>query len=273
MNCCIILLIIVKYNMCIMINIIRMLIPKNYLDLKFKNRKNNTFNKSVSSRPQIDGIIKKIKPIEKDNITEVILNSKKLNDIKTEKNINKQKKEKIKIVEKEVEYNSLDDSKRMFLKVAGVAGLGLAASALFPKAADAYVTGSTPTSNVVGLRNSSNTRINPATEDTLASLLSGQGVEKLSTSLSSSGIVHTPASGKKIRVYASRFSLTADATSVSFRFTSGGTDYEKYVSPKTGGLYGANNHPNYIEGGVGEVLYCNISGSTTVQINIDYLEV
>lgn len=78
---------------------------------------------------------------------------------------------------------------------------------------------------------------------------------------------------KKIRVYASRFSLTADATSVSFRFTSGGTDHEKYVSPKTGGLYGSNNHPNYIEGGVDEVLYCVISGTTTVQINVDYLEV
>jgi hypothetical protein len=60
---------------------------------------------------------------------------------------------------------------------------------------------------------------------------------------------------------------------VSFRFTAGGTDYEKYVTPKSGGLYGSNNHPNYIEGGVDEVLYCNISGTTTVQINIDYLEV
>ena len=33
------------------------------------------------------------------------------------------------------------------------------------------------------------------------------------------------------------------------------------------------NHPNYIEGGVDEVLYCFIVGTTTVQINIDYLEV
>jgi hypothetical protein len=133
--------------------------------------------------------------------------------------------------------------------------------------------GSTPSSSVVGVKNSSNTRIDPATEDTLATLLTGQGVTKLSISLSSSGNVRTPDSGKRIRVYASRFSLTADATSVSFRFTSGGTDHEKYVSPKTGGLYGSNNHPNYIEGGVNEVLYCVISGTTTVQINIDYLEV
>jgi hypothetical protein len=107
----------------------------------------------------------------------------------------------------------------------------------------------------------------------LATLKNGQGVSKLTTSLSSSGTVYTPGSGKKIRVYASRFSLSADATYVSFRFTAGGTDHEKYVSPKTGGLYGANNHPNYIEGGVNEVLYCVISGTTTVQINIDYLEV
>lgn len=167
----------------------------------------------------------------------------------------------------------LDDDKRLFMKVAGVAGLGIAASALLPKSSEAYVVGSTPTSNVVGLRDDSNTRINPATEETLASLLVGQSVEKLTINLSSSGTVHTPASGKKIRVYATRFSLSADATSVSFRFTSGGTDHERYVSPKTGGLYGANNHPNYVEGGVNEVLYCVISGTTTVQINVDYLEI
>jgi hypothetical protein len=184
------------------------------------------------------------------------------------------KKNKIsKIKEEEIEKASVDDSKRLFLKVAGVAGLGLAASALFPKTSEAYVAGSTPASNVVGLKNSGNTRINPATEETVSSLITGQNVSKLTTSLSSSGIVRTPASGKKIRVYASRFSLTANADSVSFRFTSGGTDHEKYLSPKTGGLYGANNHPNFIEGGVDQVLYCVISGTTTIQINIDYLEV
>lgn len=60
---------------------------------------------------------------------------------------------------------------------------------------------------------------------------------------------------------------------VSFRFTSGGTDYEKYISPKAGGLYGSNNHPNFVEGGVNQDLYCVINGTGTVQINIDYLEV
>ncbi len=166
-----------------------------------------------------------------------------------------------------------DENKRIFLKALGVAGVGIAASQLLPRKAEALVMGSTPSSSVVGLKNASNTRINPATEETLVSLLSGQSVEKLSINLSASGNVLVPGSGNKIRVYASRFSLTADATSVSFRFTAGGTDHEKYVTPKTGGLYGANNHPNYIEGGVDEVLYCVISGTTTVQINVDYLEV
>jgi len=169
--------------------------------------------------------------------------------------------------------DKIDNQKRNFLKIAGVASAGLIASQLIPKKAEALIMGSTPSSSVVGVKDDSNVRINPATEETLASILEGQSVEKLSINLSVSGNILTPGSGKKIRVYSSRFSLTADATSVSFRFTSGGTDHEKYVSPKTGGLYGANNHPNYVEGGVNEVLYCVISGTTTIQINVDYLEV
>ncbi len=166
-----------------------------------------------------------------------------------------------------------DFNKRLFLKVLGTAGVGVFAATMFPKKADALIMGSTPSSSVVGLKDDSNTRINPATEESLQNILSGQGVNKTTTSLSSSGNVITPSSGKKLRIYSTRFSLSADATNVSFRFTSGGTDKEKYLSPKTGGLYGSNNHPNYIEGGVNEVFYCVITGTTTVQINVDYLEV
>jgi hypothetical protein len=176
-------------------------------------------------------------------------------------------------IEKKTPEAITDSDKRSFLKILGIAGAGIAASQLIPSKAEALIMGGTPSTSTIGVKNASNTKINPATEETLQELLSGQGVSKLTTSLASSGTVLTPASGKKIRVYASRFSLSADATSVSFRFTSGGTDHEKYVSPKTGGLYGANNHPNFIEGGVDQVLYCVISGTTTVQINIDYLEI
>ena len=61
-----------------------------------------------------------------------------------------------------------DSKKRSFLKLAGVVGVGAAATYLMPKKAEALVFGSTPTSNVVGIRNASNVKINPATEDSLA---------------------------------------------------------------------------------------------------------
>ncbi len=173
----------------------------------------------------------------------------------------------------EVKVVQENTKKRLFLKLLGVVGLGFVGTLVFPKRADAYVFGSTPSSNTVGVKNASNTRINPATDESVQALGTGLGVSKATVSLAASGNVLTPGSGNKIRVYSNRFSLTADATFVSFRFTAGGSDYEKYMAPKTGGLYGANNHPNYIEGGVDEVLYCVISGTTTVQINVDYLEV
>ena len=46
-------------------------------------------------------------------------------------------------------------------------GVGAVATYLIPKKAEALVFGSTPTSNVVGVKNASNVKINPATEDTL----------------------------------------------------------------------------------------------------------
>ncbi len=67
--------------------------------------------------------------------------------------------------------NVKDFNKRGFLKILGVAGLGIAGTALFPKKADALILGGTPTSSVVGVKNVANTRINPATEETLGTVL------------------------------------------------------------------------------------------------------
>jgi hypothetical protein len=58
----------------------------------------------------------------------------------------------------------VDNKKRNFLKVAGIVGLGLIASQAFPKKTEAYSMGSSPTSGVVGAKNSANTRIDPAIE-------------------------------------------------------------------------------------------------------------
>lgn len=59
----------------------------------------------------------------------------------------------------------IDKRKRLFFKLLGVAGLGFFGSLLAPKKAEAYVFGSTPSTSVVGVKNSSNARVNPATED------------------------------------------------------------------------------------------------------------
>lgn len=96
---------------------------------------------------------------------------------------------------------------------------------------------------------------------------------KKTITLSASGIVHTPAANKKIVLFSVKFSLSADMSAVSFRWAAGGADFEKYLSPRAGGLYGANNHPDYIEGAPDEPLYCSITGSGNVQVNIDYLEI
>lgn len=58
-----------------------------------------------------------------------------------------------------------ENKKRAFLKVAGVVGLGAAATFLGAKKAEALVFGSTPASNVVGVKDAANARINPAKED------------------------------------------------------------------------------------------------------------
>ena len=64
-----------------------------------------------------------------------------------------------------------DQKRRNFLKVAGVAGAGIVASQLFsPKKASALIMGSSPTTGVIGVKDSTNARINPATEETVSTL-------------------------------------------------------------------------------------------------------
>ena len=64
-----------------------------------------------------------------------------------------------------------DKSKRNFLKVAGVASVSLVASLFLPKKAEAFIMGSSPATGVVGVKDSTNVRINPATEETLDEVL------------------------------------------------------------------------------------------------------
>lgn len=100
----------------------------------------------------------------------------------------------------------------------------------------------------------------------------GNLILRKTVALTGSGVVLDPAAGKKIRLFNVKFSLSADMTEVAFKFASGSA-FEKYLAPKTGGLYGSNLHPDYSEGAVDEILNCDITGTGTVQINIAYLEI
>jgi hypothetical protein len=84
---------------------------------------------------------------------------KKRQDFSREKAENKQK-------ELEVELEK-DSNKRAFLKFAGLVGVGALATTLIPKKAEALVFGSTPAASHVGVKDSTNTPIDPAKEGTL----------------------------------------------------------------------------------------------------------
>ncbi len=71
--------------------------------------------------------------------------------------------------------------KRLFLKMAGVVGLGAVASLLLPKKAQALVFGSTPAANVVGVKDSANLRIDPAKEGTAALIKTAAEATKINT--------------------------------------------------------------------------------------------
>src|SRR3989344_1588382 len=63
-----------------------------------------------------------------------------------------------------------DKGKRNFLKVASIAGASVIISPLSPKKASAFIMGSSPTTREIGVKNAANTRINPATQETVSTL-------------------------------------------------------------------------------------------------------
>ena len=68
------------------------------------------------------------------------------------------------IVENNIEITN-DDDKRNFLKILGGVGVGAAVLSMMPSKAQALIIGSSPTAGIVGVKNSSNNSVNPATED------------------------------------------------------------------------------------------------------------
>src|SRR3989344_2211479 len=66
--------------------------------------------------------------------------------------------------------NVKDRDKRNFLRVAGIAAAAGVIALVSPRKAQALIMGSSPTTGVVGVKDSAEARINPATEETVSSL-------------------------------------------------------------------------------------------------------
>src|SRR3989344_8602681 len=85
-----------------------------------------------------------------------------------------------------------DQGKRNFLKVASVAGAAAVASQILsPKKASAFIMGSSPTTGVVGVKDDANVRINPATEETAATLATEATVSTLATEATAATLLKT----------------------------------------------------------------------------------
>ena len=119
-------------------------------------------------------------------------------------------RKKIKARKQEKSAQSLEASsavknidKRAFLRFAGLVGLGVAAAGLIPKKASALVFGSTPASSHIGIKDTSNNPINPATEGTLqlvntsiSSVLADEDSIKTNTASIVTNTANIPAKGQ-----------------------------------------------------------------------------
>lgn len=68
----------------------------------------------------------------------------------------------------------INDDKRDFIKLLGGVGVGAAFLSMMPSKAQALIIGSSPTAGIVGVKNSSNVGVNPATEDGNLALLAAK---------------------------------------------------------------------------------------------------
>ena len=113
--------------------------------------------------------------------------------------------------------NVKDRDKRNFLRVAGIAAAAGIIALVSPRKAQALILGSSPTTGVVGVKDSADARINPATEETVSSLATEATVSTLATEAT----VSTLATEATVAPLAD---LTFDTGSLQVKVTSLPTD-------------------------------------------------
>jgi hypothetical protein len=112
------------------------------------------------------------------------------------------------------EQNISDGERRNFLKFLGGASAGALVLSMFPSKAQALIIGSSPTAGIVGVKNSSNVGVNPATEDGNLAILAGKdfATEATLTTLATETTLATKASEATLATRASETTLAAIKT-------------------------------------------------------------
>ena len=99
-----------------------------------------------------------------------------------------------------------------------------------------------------------------------------RNVSKFTGSFSSDSTLITPSSGKRLRIYALRFTCVGNADIVSFNKS--GIPFEQYANVKAGGMYGQNMIAFHYDLEIDEPLDLALTNATdNIIINVDYEEV
>lgn len=100
-----------------------------------------------------------------------------------------------------------------------------------------------------------------------------RNVSKFTGSFSSDSTLITPSSGKRLRIYALRFTCGDNADLVTFLRSN--TPFEQYGNVKAGGMYGQNMIQFHYDLDVDEPLSIGITNlaSSSIYVNVDYEEV
>lgn len=110
-------------------------------------------------------------------------------------------------------------------------------------------------------------------------IVGSQTLTKKTVTASASGpnTIHTPAAGKKVRLYYLGYSAgaTVSGVLVGMRFTAGGADFDNQYLISPGQPFGRNIQAGkrYIDGGTDELLVVNLSAAQTVYCNVELEEV
>ena len=159
------------------------------------------------------------------------------------------------------EPSVIDSKKRMFLRLAGLGGLGAIAAMLLPKKAHAFIMGSHPASGggsgVVGIKDSTDTRIDPATEPTLLDI-------KAQTNLLTFDSSTVGAANLKVNVAAGTVGIK-NAIGAGTQINPATEDTLALIQAKTALLHFDGNNLLTSVGGTGNIV--GVKDTTNTQIN------